>query len=200
MNRRLVYVVGPSGAGKDSVLDWLRQHLRGEAPVHWARRTITRPSSAGGEAHESVDHAAFDRLCGEGAFAMTWTANGLRYGIRRTEIAPCGRGFWVFANGSRGHLAQAQASYPGLTVVHITASPETIQRRLVARDRETPAEVQARLARLPKFVLPAGAIEVFNDTGLDFAGQSLRRALQTHDGGATRAFDPVAPGGFSCRP
>lgn len=197
MNRRLIYVVGPSGAGKDSVLDWLRRHLRAEAPVHWAQRTITRPADAGSELHESVDHAGFDHLSGESAFAMAWAANGLRYGIRRTEIAPIGRGIWVFVNGSRAHLAQALRSYPGLTVVHITASSETIHRRLVARGRESAAEVQARLARAPGFALPAGAIEVSNDAGLDDAGRALLRALEAHDGGATRAFDLAVPGTLS---
>ena len=54
VSRRLVYVVGPSGAGKDSVLAWLRQHLPHSPAIHWARRTITRPARAGDEVHEAV--------------------------------------------------------------------------------------------------------------------------------------------------
>ena len=64
MNARLIYVMGPSGAGKDSVLGWLREHLPAEMPVHWARRTITRPASAGGEAHEAIDFMLLDNTMG----------------------------------------------------------------------------------------------------------------------------------------
>jgi ribose 1,5-bisphosphokinase PhnN len=63
MNRRLIYVVGPSGAGKDSVLSWLRQHTPLAAPVHWARRTIDRPkvNLPNAEDHFSVDKATFEQ-------------------------------------------------------------------------------------------------------------------------------------------
>ena len=56
---RLVYCMGPSGAGKDSLLDWLRAHLPTPCPVHWAQRTISRSAMPGGEAHESVSPETF---------------------------------------------------------------------------------------------------------------------------------------------
>ncbi len=95
MNRRLIYVMGPSGAGKDSVLDWLRANLPPEMQVHWAQRTITRPASAGGEAHEATDVQGFEQLHHQGAFALAWQANGLHYGIRHTELARLQQGHWV---------------------------------------------------------------------------------------------------------
>ena len=45
---RLVYVAGPSGAGKDSVIEFARQHLPPGAKVRFAQRTITRPADTGG--------------------------------------------------------------------------------------------------------------------------------------------------------
>ena len=74
---RLVYCMGPSGAGKDSLLDWLRTHLPQPCPVHWAQRTISRAATSGGEAHEGVSPEAFAALCSEHAFALYWHANGL---------------------------------------------------------------------------------------------------------------------------
>ena len=62
MNQRLMYVMGPSGAGKDSLLDWLKNKLPPKAPIHFAKRTIDRPLQALGEQHESVDSATFERL------------------------------------------------------------------------------------------------------------------------------------------
>jgi ribose 1,5-bisphosphokinase len=178
MNTRLIYVMGPSGAGKDSVLDWLRAHLPANMPVHWARRTITRPTTAGGEAHEAIDLPDFVDLQNQGQFALAWQANGLHYGVRHSELALLQQGHWVLVNGSRGHLAQALQSHPGLQVVHITADPATLVQRLTQRQRETPEEIQQRVARASAFVVPPGAIEVLNNGTLDQAGLALLLALQ----------------------
>ena len=178
MNTRLIYVMGPSGAGKDSVLDWLRAHLPAHMPVHWAQRTITRPASAGGEAHEAIDTPHFLDLQSQGQLALAWQANGLHYGVRHTELAPLQQGHWVLVNGSRGHLPQALQSHPGLQVVHITADPATLVQRLTQRQRETPEQIQQRVARASAFVVPQGAIEILNNRSLDAAGQQLLLALQ----------------------
>ena len=82
MNQRLMYVMGPSGAGKDSLLDWLKNKLPPKAPIHFAKRTIDRPLQALGEQHESVDSATFERLQEAQSFAMHWHANGRQYGVR----------------------------------------------------------------------------------------------------------------------
>ncbi|WP_040505708.1 MULTISPECIES: phosphonate metabolism protein/1,5-bisphosphokinase (PRPP-forming) PhnN [unclassified Limnohabitans] len=178
MNSRLIYVMGPSGAGKDSVLVWLRKHLPKDMPVHWARRTITRPAAAGGEVHEETDEQGFETLRSQDAFALSWHANGLHYGIRRTELAGLQQGLWVLVNGSRGHLAQALQSHPGLQVVHITADPATLLQRLIQRQRETPEQIQQRIVRASAFLVPQGVIEISNNGTLDQAGQALLLALQ----------------------
>lgn len=178
MNQRLIYVMGPSGAGKDSVLGWLRQNLPQGLPVHWAQRTITRPVNAGGEAHEAIDTAHFVRLQYQGEFALAWEANGLHYGVRHTELAALQRGHWVLVNGSRGHLQQAQQSHPGLQVVHITADPATLTRRLIERQRETPEQIRHRVERASAFAIPQGAIQIHNNSTLNQAGHDLLLALK----------------------
>lgn len=184
MNRRLVYVMGPSGAGKDSLLAWLRARLDPTLPVHWARRTISRPEQAGGESHESVDASTFERLCEQQVFALHWEANGLRYGVRHTELMPFKTGTWVMLNGSRAYLSQARRIYPELTVLHITASAPTLRQRLLARGRETPEMIEARVQRAASFRLQPqpGVVEVHNDSTLDTAGASLLHALQRLEG------------------
>ncbi len=178
MNRRLIYVMGPSGAGKDSVLGWLREHLPADFPVHWARRTITRPASAGGEAHEATDAQAFEHLRSQGAFALTWQANGLHYGVRHTELALLQQGHWVLVNGSRGHLHQALQSHPGLQVVHITAEPTVLMQRLTARQRESPDEIQQRVQRASTWTAPEGAIQISNNGSLEQASLTLWAELE----------------------
>ena len=177
MNERLVYVVGPSGAGKDSLLQWLQCHPPAHEALHLARRTVTRdiPGEAGTD--EPIDTDSFERLVLTGAFPLHWSANGCHYGIRAGQLAPMEAGAWVLVSGSRGHLPQARLSHPGLTVVHVHASPDVLARRLRARGRETEAEVQARLRRALAFEPPADALCLANDHDLDSAGRRLRAML-----------------------
>lgn len=122
---RLLYLMGPSGAGKDSLLAWLAARLAPQSGIHLARRTITRPLREGDEQHHSVDLPTFERLHAEEAFALAWQANGLHYGIRHAELAPLARGGRVIVNGSRAYLPEAMARFPRLAVLHVSAAPAT---------------------------------------------------------------------------
>ncbi|MDP9603774.1 UNVERIFIED_ORG: ribose 1,5-bisphosphokinase [Variovorax paradoxus] len=179
MTGRLVYVAGPSGAGKDSLLGWLKDHLPHDAPVAFARRTITRPAAAGGEQHDSVDLPGFLRLREAGAFGLDWEANGLCYGVRHAELTPPRDGSTVIVNGSRAYLPEAARRFPRMTVVHVTASVETLRRRLTARARESAEMVEARVQRALDFRIPPGlvAIEIHNEDVLADAGARLLLAL-----------------------
>ena len=181
MTGRLVYVAGPSGAGKDSLLAWLKERLAPGACVAFARRTITRAATADGEQHDSIDLPGFLYLRAAGAFGLDWEANGLRYGVRHAELPPQRASGTVIVNGSRAYLPEAARRYPGLTVVHVTASVQTLRQRLMARGREPAQMVEARVQRALDFRMPAGvaAIEIHNDQhGLDEAGARLADALR----------------------
>lgn len=180
MTARLVYFMGPSGAGKDSLLDWLRAQLPTPCPLHWAQRTISRVAVPAGESHESLSPEAFAALRNAQAFALHWEANGLGYGIRHTQLTPLAQGQWVLLNGSRAYLADALARFPDLVAVHITASPQVLRQRLLSRGRETADQVESRVQRAMAFIPPAGvaSLEVHNDSTLDDAGKLLLQALR----------------------
>jgi len=179
---RLVLVVGPSGAGKDSVIDWVRARIESgcaACEVRFARRTITRPAGAGGERHVAVDRAGFERLRTAGSFALDWSANGHSYGIGQEIRTWLAEGRTVVVSGSRGHLPEALRAFPDARVALITASREVLRQRLLARGREAHDEIEARLARADAFTLPAGIapVEIRNDGLLETAGQSLMAML-----------------------
>ncbi|HEV7264011.1 MAG TPA: phosphonate metabolism protein/1,5-bisphosphokinase (PRPP-forming) PhnN [Falsiroseomonas sp.] len=158
----LVGVVGPSGAGKDTLMDGARAALAGDSGFLFVRRVITRPAGAGGEDHEPATVAEFGALREAGRLALWWQAHGLHYGIPATIGAEIAAGRVVVANLSRSVLAEAVARFP-LLVLHITAPAPLLAARLAARGREEAADVAARLAR--EATLPPGLAtrQVMND-------------------------------------
>ncbi|WP_145128618.1 phosphonate metabolism protein/1,5-bisphosphokinase (PRPP-forming) PhnN [Pseudomonas sp. URMO17WK12:I11] len=143
---KLILLIGPSGAGKDSLIDAARSQLA-EAHVEVARRVITRSPEAKGESAIGVSAEQFERMKQQGAFAMHWQANGLQYGIPRQIDEWLEEGRSVLVNGSRGHLAQARIRYPDLLAVRVNVSLDILRQRLQARGRETQVEIDQRLAR-----------------------------------------------------
>lgn len=76
-----VPVVGPSGAGKDSLMAYARDKVAGNAAIRFARRVITRPADPRAEAHDTLDETGFLAAEAEGAFALSWRSHGLCYGV-----------------------------------------------------------------------------------------------------------------------
>jgi ribose 1,5-bisphosphokinase len=166
-------IVGPSGAGKDTLI---RGAIAARPDLRLVRRVITRPTEAGGEDFEGVTPAEFNARQQRGDFALDWKAHGLSYGIPRAEVA--GAGDVVF-NGSRAALDRAALAFPGMRVIVITAPAALLADRLAARGRETAADIAARLDRAG-FALPPGipAATVLNDATPEVGIARLLAALQ----------------------
>lgn len=143
---RLIYLMGPSGAGKDSVLQRLQQCLEGRR-CRIARRVITRSAEAVGEEAVSVSPREFAERERAGDFAMVWRANGLAYGIPREVDEWLADGHQVVVNGSRGYLGKALRIYPDLLAVLLEVEEAVLRKRLLARAREDLDQIEARLAR-----------------------------------------------------
>jgi ribose 1,5-bisphosphokinase len=150
MAGRLIYLIGPSGSGKDSLLDAARARLA-ERGCRIVRRVITRSAEAVGEAALGVSAQQFAEMQAEGAFALSWHANGLSYGIPREIDGWLAAGHDVLVNGSRGHVQNARERYPQMRVVLLTVDQAVLCERLLARGRESVAEIDARLARNARF-------------------------------------------------
>ncbi|MFN3356730.1 MAG: phosphonate metabolism protein/1,5-bisphosphokinase (PRPP-forming) PhnN [Pseudomonas sp.] len=150
MSGRLIYLIGPSGSGKDSLLDAARPRLA-ERGCRIVRRVITRSAEAAGEAAQGVSPAQFAVMEADGAFALSWQANGLCYGIPKAVDDWLAAGEDVLVNGSRGHLAQTRERYPTCLVLLLTVDQAVLRQRLIARGRESSADIEERLARNARF-------------------------------------------------
>ncbi|WP_285421004.1 phosphonate metabolism protein/1,5-bisphosphokinase (PRPP-forming) PhnN [Pseudomonas sp. efr-133-TYG-5] len=151
MDGKLIYLMGPSGSGKDSLIDAARERL-GEMNCQVIRRVITRSAESVGEDAVGVTPAEFERRQRAGDFALAWHANGLDYGIPRELDEWLKAGKHVLVNGSRENLRQAQARYPTLLPVLLTVREEVLRERLLRRGRETLEQIDARLARNALFI------------------------------------------------
>jgi ribose 1,5-bisphosphokinase len=152
-----VAVVGPSGAGKDTLMARAAADPALDRRVVFARRVVTRAAQADAEDHDSLDEAGFARAEAQGAFALVWSAHGLRYGLPSRLRDALREGRTVVANLSRRSLAEAAEAFGSLQVVEVTASPEILLARLVARGREDEPTIRDRLARQVPMTLPPGA-------------------------------------------
>ncbi len=199
---RLLYVVGPSGAGKDALLEWVSSRLSGGvaggesggaantdpgakadpgagSAVRFARRWITRPAEAGGEQHHPITPTEFESRLAADDFALAWRANGNCYGIGNEIRDWLDAGLTVVVNGSREYLPEALKRFPALRVISVSAGDAVLRERLERRGRESLREIEARLERTRKLALPelARAVEIRNDGAPEEAGAALLKVI-----------------------
>ncbi|WP_322011452.1 phosphonate metabolism protein/1,5-bisphosphokinase (PRPP-forming) PhnN [Paraburkholderia sp. J12] len=173
MKTRLIYVMGPSGAGKDSLLGFARARLAAEGVV-FAHRYITRLES-GGENHIALTEPEFEARSRSGLFALQWGSHALRYGVGVEIDQWLALGCTVVVNGSRAYVGEALARYPQMALVHVEAVHSVLAARLASRGRETPAQIAERLARQAPFEVPAAAsiTRIDNSGRLEDAGEAF---------------------------
>ena len=177
-----VAIVGPSGVGKDTLIAYAKARLGADErlPVHFVRRVITRAADGSTEDHDSLSPEAFERARAGGAFSLSWEAHGLRYGLPESVDRQIAAGHTVVANLSRAALPALKVRYRHVAVVAVTASPETLARRLLARGRESADEVSARLARASgnAFGISGAVTAIANDGPIEEAGDALVAAIR----------------------
>lgn len=160
-----VAVVGPSGAGKDSVIAYARERLRSEPWVHFVRRVITRPCDPSLEDHETMSAPAFASAEAAGAFALSWSSHGLRYGIPLAVDELVRSGKVAVANLSRDAVPELRRRFANVVVAEITAAPEVLARRLALRGRESADEIAARLGRIVAARHAAEDLHIIDNSG-----------------------------------
>lgn len=184
MSGRLIYVIGPSGAGKDTVLQGVQSRL-GNC-IHIAPRVITRPCQPDETHTVGVSHAQFRALEAEGHFALAWRANNLAYGISHDIRQWLSSGLDVLVNGSRAYLNHARLQFPDLYPVLLQVQPDELRLRLQKRGRETIEQINGRMQRnaslqtLPHSHRGNPVIIIDNSGPVEHAVDALCQVLQPH--------------------
>jgi len=178
----LIYVVGASGSGKDSLMAYARSHLSENAKVVFTHRYITRPADAGGENHVALECKEFLSRKAMGCFSMSWYSHDTYYGIGIEVNQWLSKGINVVVNGSRGYLNQAARKYSELRPVLISVRPEILRSRLEQRGRESKKEIEQRLIQaneLEAFVNHPRLVKIENNGSIKEAGLELLDMIQS---------------------
>jgi ribose 1,5-bisphosphokinase len=174
---RLILVVGPSGAGKDTLLELARAACADNGSIVFPRRVVTREASSF-EENEPVSLHAFQEALARGEFAVHWEAHGHCYGLRRAVENDVREGRTVIANVSRTVIGAMRRAYANVVVVSITAPPEVLAERLARRSRNSDGEIEDRIRRTVDDAASAPDAVISNVGSADVNARKLVRIIR----------------------
>jgi ribose 1,5-bisphosphokinase len=174
---RLILVVGPSGAGKDTLLNLAKVSCADDANIVFARRAVTREASAF-ENNEQISVEDFRQAQSEGAYAMHWEAHGHCYGLPRTIDDDIRAGRTVIANISRTVIRTMRESYEQVVVVSITAPPQVLAERLAMRSRSSDGQLEHRLSRKVDDASAVPDFTILNVCSIEYHARQFMRIIR----------------------
>jgi ribose 1,5-bisphosphokinase len=175
----LFLVVGPSGAGKDTLIQYAKTHLQSDPNFLFPIRYVTRPRGQAGENHRSLSRESFEKHLGANKFALFWEAHGLMYGLGKEVETGVKKGKHVIVNVSRSIIGSVRKRFPHVMIIEIQASRQSLHRRLQLRQRENPTEIKARLSRASRLsVSGPNLITIHNDGTIESAGRKFVTLLR----------------------
>lgn len=175
----LVYVMGPSGAGKDTVLRLARRALVAGEKIAFAHRYITRPADPRHENYIVLSPDEFETRRVGGLLAFDWRVYGFSYGVGIEIDAWRRAGFVVVVSGSREHFRNWRPPAGDVSPVLITVPQDLLAQRLASRGREDAAARAERLWRAGQFTLAdPGTIEIDNSGPPERAAAALLDLLR----------------------
>lgn len=148
MKGLLFIVSGPSGAGKDTVVDSLRARMPRLRYSVSATTRAPRDGEREGEAYFFLDRDVFAAKLADGAFLETNTYNGNHYGTPRVFIEnTLADGYDVIMKPEVGGALAIKAAFPSAILVFLLPDKfSNLRLRLAARRSETSDDMAARLA------------------------------------------------------
>jgi ribose 1,5-bisphosphokinase len=174
---RLVLVVGPSGAGKDTLLGLARAVCADDGNIVFPRRVITREASAS-EENEEISIGTFQEALTRGDYAMHWEAHGHCYALPRAIDDEIRAGRTVIANVSRTVIGAMRRAYADVLVVLITAPPDVLAERIAMRARSSDGRVENRLRRTVEDAAAAPDVTIVNTGSAEYHSRQIVRVIK----------------------
>ena len=174
---RLILVVGPSGAGKDTLLGLAKAACADDPGIVFPRRVITRQASAS-EDNEEVSAGSFEKALARNEYAMHWEAHGHCYALPRAIDDDIRAGHTVVANVSRTVIAAMRYAYANVLVVSITAPPNVLAERLALRSRGSDGKIEHRLRRTVDEAAAAPDATIVNTSSAEYHARQLVRIIK----------------------
>ncbi len=174
---RLVLVVGPSGAGKDTLLGLAKAACAEDRNIVFPRRVITREASAS-EDNEEVSIGTFQEALTRGDYAMHWEAHGHCYALSRAIDDEIRAGRTVVANVSRTVIGAMRIAYADVVVVSITAPPNVLAERIAMRARSSDGRLESRLHRTIEDGAAAPDATIVNTGSAEYHARQLVRVIK----------------------
>jgi ribose 1,5-bisphosphokinase len=143
---RLVLVIGPSGAGKDTLINLARAACAEDSSVVFPRRVVTRQASSS-EDNDQLSPDMFQQALARGDFVMHWEAHAHCYGLPRALDDDIRAGRTVVVNVSRTVVDVMRRAYADVVVILVTAPPDILAERLAMRARGSDGPIARRLGR-----------------------------------------------------
>ena len=174
---RLILVVGPSGAGKDTLLGLAKAACADDPDIVFARRVITRAASMF-EENEEVSREAFRDALARDEYAIHWEAHGHCYALLRAIDDELRAGRTVIANVSRTVMGTTRRAYANVMVVSVTAPPQVLAERLAMRSRSSDGKIEHRLGRTVDETLSAPDVTIVNVSSAEYHARQLVRIIK----------------------
>ena len=174
---RLVLVIGPSGAGKDTLINLARAACAEDSSVVFPRRVVTREASSS-EDNNQLSPDDFQQALARGDFAMHWEAHGHWYGLPCALDDDIRAGRTVVVNVSRAVVDLMRRAYADVVVIAITAPPEILAKRLAARGRSSDGKIDQRLGRVVDDDTAIPDVTIVNMSSAEYHARQLVRFVK----------------------
>jgi ribose 1,5-bisphosphokinase len=174
---RLILVIGPSGAGKDTLLGLAKAACAEDTNIVFPRRIVTREASEF-EDNEQISPDAFRQALATDAYAMHWAAHGHCYALPRAIDDDIRAGRTVIANVSRTVISAMRLAYADVVVISITAPPDVLAQRVAARARASDGNIGQRLGRSVDDRAAAPDVTIMNVSSAEYHARQFVRAIR----------------------